>query len=132
MKHIHYVTFDPDGMYVQGGGVGPKAPEGAVTLPKGVHYRDAVTCMMVDEALVQRPRSPAPVQIEGGWGVYNCPEGTIVDIWDMTSEPEEIARVVTDAIEPNVEFSLLDVGTYEVSVTSPLPYLRTKIRVDVE
>jgi hypothetical protein len=124
-----FVQLDETGVFVVGAGFAPSLSDGDLEVEGDPnrflrHY-------MVDGVLTPRPMAPEPVAIEGGWEITELPNGTRVEIHDVTGD-EVLFSGTTDQDGSRVEFALPDAGVYQVNVDAPEPYVDTSTEIVVE
>lgn len=118
-----YVQMAPDGITVDAVLVSRVAQEddNLIEVEENNSNEYLMNSYLVDGVLVERPATPTIEQVDGNYSISNCPVGTSVTIVDAIGD-EVLADIVTDANTANVEFSLVDTGTYQVTITPPFPY----------
>lgn len=97
------------------------APNGAIDAPDGVE-----TMMLTDGAWVQRPVIPDPVVMDSIVRFEGVPDGASCEILDR--DYAYVAAVVA-AESGVIEFQIKDVGTYQLEVTAPLPWIPKTLNV---
>lgn len=81
--------------------------------------------------LVERPQSPDLTQTGTDFTVLDCPNGTVIEILDMSGE-EVMARITVDQDGFAQQFALPDPGTYEVTIEAPAPHIPTIRKVVIQ
>lgn len=123
-----FIRLDADGQ-VSHVGAGRIVPEGAIEVDPRVDTLVYHTLWMDETgALVARPVSPDVTATETGYVVADCPQGTTIEIVDVSGQ-ETLAVITADAAGFSQAFSLPDAGEYEVTVKAPAPHIATIRRI---
>jgi hypothetical protein len=124
MTQVGFIQFDETATYVTGYG-NCLDKEETLWFKKVPDPYAVRNYYISDGAFIERPSSPVPFEIEGGYRIEGCPPNSHIIIQDCTSG-ELIYDILTLNEEDNfLEFTFEDPGAYQVRVTSPLPHHET-------
>ena len=123
-----YVIFDQDGLVVEAG-TGRFPPTEAVSFTPPLD-----PSLLNQMMLVQRPMSPEVQSTGTDHTVADCPLGTLVEVYDVTTPGagELMTAFEAAADDEIINVSLPDPGVYRIEVKAPLPYLPRYVEVIVE
>lgn len=100
----------------------------AVAVP--VTFEQATAAMRSGDWLVPRPQSPIPYVDGGTVTVPPVPLNTHVKVTYLTTDLVDTLWEYTADVDGWTEtFGFVDAGDYEISVTPPIPYQPSKIRI---
>ncbi|WP_321832327.1 hypothetical protein [Thalassovita sp.] len=125
---MKFVKLDQTGIYVVGHGEATVLPSGAISIPAEMDGAGFLGFYMVDDELRQRPASPVPVKQAEGWQI-DAPDGAEVEVYDLIGG-EVMAH---EMLAPGAAyaFSLADSGSYNVTVSAPLPAMPSNTVIEV-
>ena len=107
-----------------------QAREGEIGVLEPMNISELARSYRVNSLLLKRPLSPQPYQDGNRIIIPSCIAGTKLEVFDISGD-EIMGVVITqdDGIDEELEFP--SVGDYCIEVTSPLPYLQTKLEFTV-
>ena len=124
----NYLNFDKQGIYVTSVTTSNFVPKGSVMLPDGFTIKEGCNLYRPDgKTLKSRPLGPKLEKVTNTlWQAHNVLEGTRFEVMDIISGESIYGDFVEKFEAGTLDIEFEEAGTFEVFLSSPLPYTQTK------